>query len=210
MINVIKSINSINLIKSINMIVLINLVGCRVDLQVGTDPAPPASLETSAPTFRARVTTFEGSIADAGFPDAGAGEAVLFSVEPNPGVMCADALGGQEAAFSSVTAADVSLSSGPLTYEHATDVRISGDVLLDPFGVVELRLESDVVPDQPLGTYLAAVPVNGPEGPESTQVTLAALYVDTTVSPPRGEAGFQYENAGGACFVSFRFSLPPE
>jgi hypothetical protein len=126
--------------------------------------------------------------------------------------MCADSLGGREADFAFLSPTDVSLTAGEIGYQRGASVIISGPPIESAFQTTQLVLNEDVLSDQPDGTYLGAVPIEGGvAGPLSTTLVIAAMFIDTLQEPPVGEAGFEFDTASldGACFVSFPIALVP-
>lgn len=205
------------------------LASCEIQLELGrvaaTGNATDAPVDAGTGGGLRDAGSSDVGFVDAGFTDAGffdggqadgGGPAVemrTLTVNPTPIVTCADSLGGREAEFTGIRAADLGFEGGSLLYRmSSTSVVLEGDLLTPVFERSRLVLEDGLFPDQPAGTFVLAVPIQGPAGPLESTVNVAAIYVDTLQTPPAGEAGFQYEtpSADGACFVSFPFSLQPE
>jgi hypothetical protein len=196
------------------------LPACTLDLAVGRVPATQDASDTGASIDAAEADAAEpdaaepdaGTSEDSGTMDAGF-EMRTLVVTATPTIMCADSLGGREVDFAAIRAPDVQLAGGTLDYRLSSlSVILSGPVLEAAFETAQLILREDQVPDQPPGTFLAAVPIDfGALGPDDTRVNVAAVFIDTLQDPPLGEAGFQYEttNADGACFLSFSIVLLP-
>jgi hypothetical protein len=196
-------------------------LACTVDLRVGSvDPIDAIDVIDSIDAIDAGTgdgsdpASFDAGIGltDAGLTDAGP-SVHRFDVGDQSMVQCADSLGGREADFAAFRAADFGLASGDLSYERSGGMLVlSGPLLIEPFETSRIVLEDGLVPDQPIGTYLAAVPIQtGVTGPHDTRVNLAAIYIDVTLATTRGEAGFEFETAStdGACFVSFTIAIDP-
>ena len=203
-------------------LLLLILAGCTIDLSVGrvqtntdADPAdsaihPDAIVHDDASQLDASEP--DASDPDAGHPDAAQPEPRQLQINSTPSIMCADSLGGREGDFAFVSPSDVSFAAGEIGYLAGSSLILSGAPIESAFQTAMLVLDEDVVPDQPDGTYLGAVPIEGgAAGPLDTTVVIAAMFIDTLQEPPVGEAGFEFDTASldGACFVSFPIMLVP-
>ena len=198
---------------------LLLIAACTIDLPVGTvaaneDADPDSGIHPDAAVeWEADASEPDAAAADGGRPDGGTLEPRTLQVSNIPSITCADSLGGREADFSAVRASDVDLAGGEIGYQRlVSSVILTGPAIEAAFQTARLVLSEGVVPDQPDGTLLAAVPITGgPAGPAGTELTVAAMFVDTLIDPPSGEAGFQFETPAldGACFLSFTIALLP-
>jgi hypothetical protein len=135
-----------------------------------------------------------------------------FSTVPTPAVECVDALAGMELAFSSITPEDAGLFGGPITITSTSIQAIyaSGLPIMNAFGASTVRLDRDVLPEQPFGTYLGGGPMIG-TGPLGTELTQGVLAIDTLPQQQNGLAGVMYEDSSpiGSCFVTFFSTITP-
>ena len=191
-------------------------IGCTVDLRVGFTPidATPALVRDAGVVDRdGGAIAHDGGAIDAGAIDAGAIDAGTenvrtLDVRVTPAVMCTDGLAGREAEVG-ITIDDVGIFDGTVQFDRTLNaVRLSGAPITSAFETSTIVLRENVYPEQPAGTFVVAVPRDGP-GPIGTRLAVAAMYIDTTLTPMRGEAGFDFEHTGGdgSCFVSFQFVL---
>jgi len=194
-------------------LLLFLVAGCTIDLSVGQVPAPEDAADAGAhPDALADASEPDASEADAAPMDATTPDPRMLTVASNPLIQCADSLGGREADFAAVSPTDVNLAPGTVGYQIAATLVVSGAPIQAAFQTSQIVLEEGVVPEQPPGTFLGAVPITGGAlGPAATQVTLAAMFIDTLQNPPTGEAGFSFDTASldGSCFVSFTITLAP-
>ncbi len=195
------------------------LAGCTIDLPLGhVETHQDAADAGAADAERDAELEPDAASPDAGEPDSGsldAGQSTarVLQIGAIPTITCADTLGGFETDFFGLGASDVHLTGGDVNYVlRPSSATVSGAVLQAAFQTTQLLLEKDVVPDQPIGTFLGAFPIEGGiAGPDATLLDVAAVYIDTLRDPPVGEAGFQFETANmdGACFLSFSITLAP-